>query len=190
MKKIAFLLLALFLLGFDYGYSKKNDFEEAIRNCKETCGERKSSEFCKRICEFEIFALRWKFLGFDTYGSAWFYDSKSMEIYSFSNEVEVWVKIIPLEENKWLLIEDWGSSRKIDKFDYILNLFEINCSIRRYEVLEVVVYAKEGSIMENVSLGVFGKRIKFPGFLSRIGPIPPESIVEVLFEEVCKYRKR
>jgi len=71
MKKLAFLLLVLLLLGFNYGCSKKNNSEETIKKCKNKC--RDDPNFCSRICEKEILDPRWKFLNFDkNSGSAFF----------------------------------------------------------------------------------------------------------------------
>lgn len=173
-----FLLLAMFLFEFNYGYSQKNDFEEAIKEkiikvCKKYCRIYNSPKFCKRICEVEIFDPRWVFLSFDSSGSAYFYDSKSL--FTSDNIVKVWAKIIYSEREKQ---QDFG--RKYENLDYTLNLLKIDCTKKNFQVLSTIHYASDGSIIDSYDL---------PEILAEWGPIAPDSIGEVLFKKVCQVKE-
>jgi hypothetical protein len=83
MRRLVFLLLVVLLFGFNYGCSKKNSkknvSEITVDDCKKRCSAvNNSSEFCKRICEKEIFDPRWKVLALDGFGDVWFYGPKSI----------------------------------------------------------------------------------------------------------------
>jgi len=173
MKRLVFLLLAVLLFGFNYGYSQKNDFEEAIRKCKETCGKYNSPKFCKRICEIEISNPRWKLYRFGTLGSAYFYDLESIS--TSHNIVKVWEKIIFSERDKQHQIKKYGE--KYENLDQTLNLLKIDCSEKRFQILVGVDYASDGSIIY---------RGEIPEYLAEWYSIPPDSIIEKLFEEVCE----
>jgi hypothetical protein len=174
MKKLFFLFLVLLLLGFNYSCSKKIDSEETIKKCKDECSNINDPDFCRRICEKEILNPRWKFLGFDDDdGSALFYDLESI---STSHDiVPVWIKTICSERVRQNKIKEIG--KKAEKLDCVLWFFQIDCSKKRYRWLGGIVYASNGSILEeknyseNSTIWV---------------PIPPDTRIEQLFKEVCK----
>jgi len=178
MKKLFFLFLVLLLLGFNYSCSKKNDSkkndsEETIKKCEYKCSNINDPDFCKRVCEKEIFDLRWEFLGFNGVGGlALFYDSES--IFISDDIVNVWGKIIYSEKAKQDVIRKKGTKYK--KLDKSLFLLKIDCSKRRVQLLEKIDYALDGSILDRVNL---------PEFLAEWVSIPPGSIAEKIFEEIC-----
>jgi hypothetical protein len=172
MKKLSFLFLVLLLLGFNYSCSKKIDFEETIKKCKDECSDINAPDFCKRICEKEILNPRWKFLGFDAYGSARFYDLESI---STSHDiVSVWEKMIYSERIRHKLKE---IGIKAEKLDRALLFYQIDCSKKRTRSLEGIFYASDDSIL--------GK-IDYSEDTAIWKPIPPNTWVERLFKEVCK----
>ena len=169
---IGFLLSAMFLLEFNYGCSK-NNFEKTIKYCKKVCEIDNDLEFCKRICEIEIVNPRWIFLGFDNFGSAFFYDSKSL---STSHKiVKVWVKIIYSEREKQQYF-----GRKYENLDYRLNLLKINCTEKNYQILSTIYYTSDGSII---------KSYNYSELLAELNPIIPDSAGEVLFKKVCQVKE-
>jgi len=176
-----FLLLAMFLFEFNYGYSQKNDSVETVREklikaCKEYCRIDNSPEFCKRICEVEIFNTRWIFLSFDSSGSAHFYDSKSLS--TSDNIVRVWTKIICTERDKQEHIRKFG--RKYENLDHVLLLFKIDCIKRKSSIIKFVCYASDGSVIDSYD---------YPEFLADWEPIVPDSITEVLFKKACQVKE-
>ncbi|MBO8144204.1 MAG: hypothetical protein H0Z16_06455 [Thermodesulfobacterium sp.] len=176
-----FLLLTMFLFEFNYGYSQKNDFEEAIKEkiikvCKEYCRIYNSPKFCKRICEVEISDPRWIFLGFDSSGSARFYDSKSLS--TSDNIVKVWVKIIYSERAKQEYIKEKG--RKYENLDLSLDLLEIDCTKKIFQILSFIYYASDGSVIDSYD---------YPEFLADWNPIPPDSMIEALFKKICQVKE-
>jgi hypothetical protein len=180
MKRLTFLLLAMFLLGFNYGCSKKNTSEIIVDNCKKNCSFKDNGpKFCKRICEKEIFDPRWKFLDFDISGSAYFYDSESVS--TSGDIVKVWDKKIYSERSKLNRIKR-RIQKKLNVIGYenlalTLGLLKIDCSKKRYQILEAIDYASDGSVLNS--------RI-FPENSAKWYSIPPDSIGERLFEEVCE----
>jgi hypothetical protein len=174
MKKLAFLLLALFLLGFNYGCS---------RNCEESCREFNSSKFCKRICENEIFDPKWKFLGFDKLGTAVFFYIEDTN----QNIVKVWEKGIYSERGKQSYIK-YRIQNKLnvigyENFDYNLTLYKIDCFKKRYQTLEFIDYASDGLILDDVNVP------EFLADLSEWSSILPDSVIEGLFKKVCKIKE-
>jgi hypothetical protein len=186
MKKIIFLLLVVLLVCFNYAHSQDNNLkiviEEGIKACKEGCKTYNSPGFCKRICEKEIFDLRWKFLDLDSLGSAHFYDSESIVV--SGNIVKVWKKLIYSERGKQYYIK-WRIQKKLNvkgykNLDYTLDLFKIDCFKKKFQILETIDYASDGSILESVN---------FPEFLSEWSSILPDSVGEGLFKKVCETEK-
>jgi hypothetical protein len=57
-----------------------------------------------------------------------------------------------------------------------LILYKIDCSKRRFQILEGIDYTLDGSILNITNL---------PEFLAEWVSIPPGSIVEGFFEEIC-----
>jgi hypothetical protein len=98
-----------------------------------------------------MFDPRWKFVDLSEGGSAYFYDSKS--IFLFDGIVKVWGKIIYSEKEKQNLIKEKGTKYK--KLDHALILYKIDCSKRRYQILEGISYASDGSILDMVNLPEF-----------------------------------
>jgi hypothetical protein len=206
MKKLASLLLALLLFNFNYGYSQESNSEEVIKDCKNQCNSYNNSpEFCKRICEKEIFDSRWKFFAFNPSGSAFFYDlkTKSMsgdsryvikdridnEAKSISDRVtivrigivKVWTKIIFSEKHKQFYIKFNNlDAEKYEKLDYKLTLYKIDCPAREFKLLETIDYASDGSVL--------GKQ-EFPEFFIEWKAIEPNSVIKILFDQVCKIEK-
>jgi len=177
-----FLLLTMFLFEFNYGYSQKNDFEEAIKEkiikvCKEYCRIYNSPKFCKRICEVEISDPRWIFLGFNRSGSVWFYDPESLSV--SNNIVKVWVKEICSERDKQQYIKEVG--KKYENLDHSLDLFKIDCTKRIFQILSTIYYALDGSIIDSYD---------YPEFLTKWSPIPPNSMIEALFKKYAKLRNK
>jgi len=195
MKKLIFIFLIVLLLCFDYANSQDNSLkkvmkeaikeviEEAIKTCKEECKILNSPRFCKRICEKEIFDPRWKFLDFDTLGAAYFYDSESIVV--SGNIVKVWVKQIYSERNKQyyikLRIQKKLNVKGYKNLDYTLDLFKIDCLEKKFQILETIDYASDGSILESVDI---------PEFLSEWSSITPDSVGEGLFKKVCGTEKK
>jgi hypothetical protein len=184
MKRLTFLLLIVLLLCFNYAHSQDNErekavkeFEKAIETCKDWCKTYNGPEFCKRICEKEIFDLRWEFLDFDILGSALFYDPES--VFTSDGIVKVWVKQIYSEKDKQDFIKGLSvkSIKRYKNLDYSLYLIKIDCSERKFQMLEAIGYASDGSVLgiENI-----------PEFLAKWISIPPDSGIERLFEEVCE----
>jgi hypothetical protein len=98
MKRFVFLLLTIVLFSFNYGcYRQKQNSskETTIKECKNPCSAINDLNFCSRICEKEILNTRWKFLGFEKSGSAWFYDLETLSTFYNSTSyhiVSVWIK--------------------------------------------------------------------------------------------------
>jgi hypothetical protein len=185
-EKIIFLLLVVLLVCFNYAHSQDNNLkkviEEDIKTCKEECKTYNSPKFCKRICEKEIFDPRWKFLDFDSFGTAHFYDSESIVV--SGNIVKVWKKLICSERDKQDYIKNLKRNklnvRGYEKLDHTLSLVKIDCFKKKYQILEVIDYASDGSVLESVDI---------PEFLAEWSSIPPNSMIERLFEEVCETEK-
>jgi hypothetical protein len=172
MKKLTFLFLIVLLFGFNYAYSQESDFEEVIKVCKNLCSfVNNNLKFCERICEIEIFDPRWRLYNFNSLGSAYFYDPESIS--TSYNIVKVWTKIIYSEKDKQRYIKKFG--KKYKKLDYSLSLSEIDCSKKRYRVLNLVYYALNGSVIDITD-----------NFLAEWHSIIPDSVQETLFEEVCE----
>jgi hypothetical protein len=185
MKKLFFLLLVVLLVCFNYAHSQDNNLkkvEEDIKTCKEVCKTYNSPGFCKRICEKEIFDPRWKFLDFDTLGAAHFYDSESIVV--SGNIVKVWVKQIYSERNKQyyikLRIQKKLKVKGYKNLDHTLDLFKIDCFEKKFQILETIDYASDGSILESVDI---------PEFLSEWSSITLDSVGEGLFKKVCETEK-
>jgi hypothetical protein len=175
-EKIIFLLLVVLLVCFNYAHSQDNNLkviEEDIKTCKEVCKTYNSPGGCKRICEKEIFDPRWKFLDFAISGSVHFYDPKSIVV--SGNIVKVWSKIIFSERDKQKL-----NVKRYKNLDHSFRLVKIDCSEKKYKISERIDYASDGSVLE-----IFD----FPEFLFEWSSIPPNSMIEGLFEEVCETEK-
>jgi hypothetical protein len=172
MKRLTFLLLIVFLLGCS----------SQIKNCKETCKRSNSEEFCERICEKEIFDPRWKFLDFDRLGSAWFYDPKSIVV--SGNIVKVWGKQIFSERGKQNYIkrriQRELNVKGYENLDRALHLLKIDCSEKEYKILERIDYS-DSSVLYYADI---------PEFLAEWHSILPNSLIERLFEEVCKTKNK
>jgi hypothetical protein len=178
MKKIVFLLLTILLFSLNYGCSKRSSSKEtAIKECKNTCSALNDPNFCSRICEKEILNPRWKFYGFDEFGSAWFYDLESIS--TSYDIVSVWIKKIYSEEARQKEIKESGERYK--ELDYSLGFSKIDCSKRRGQPLGIIVYAFDGSIIN---------QIEIPESSNIWQPIPPDSMMEKLFKEVCKKSRK
>ena len=168
------MFLVLLLLGFNYSCSKKIDSEETIKKCKDECSNINDPDFCKRICEKEILNPRWKFFTFDKEGSAWFYDLESIS--TSYDIVPVWLKTICSERVRQNKIKEIG--KKAEKLDHFLWFCEIDCSKRRYRVLELIAYASNDSILE--------EKKNYSENTTIWEPILPDTRIEWLFKEICK----
>jgi hypothetical protein len=185
MKKLFFLLLVVLLVCFNYAHSQDNNLkviEEDIKACKEVCKTYNSPGFCKRICEKEIFDPRWKIFSFSSSGSAWFYDSESIVV--SGNIVKVWEKQIHSERSKQNYIKSKIQKKlnvkRYENLDYTLDLLKIDCFKKKYQILESIDYASDGSVLDSIDI---------PEFLAEWSSIPPDSVIEGLFEKVCKTEK-
>jgi hypothetical protein len=186
-EKIIFLLLVVLLVCFNYAHSQDNNLkkviEEDIKTCKEECKTYNSPGFCKRICEKEIFDPRWKFLGFDSFGSAHFYDSESIVV--SGNIVKVWGKETFSERGKQNFIkrriQEKLNVKGYENLDHLLVLIKIDCSERRFQMLEGIYYVLDGSILDHVDI---------PEFLAKWFSISPNSVMEDLFKEVCETEEK
>jgi GTPase SAR1 family protein len=208
MKKIAFLLLTVLLVSFNYAYSEKNSSKETIiKDCKNECINLNDDlDFCRRICEKEIFNPRWKFLGFVGNGTVLFYDPESLS--SFQDIIEVWTKIIYSEGDKQKIVKFFEKVAKeviqkledkelekeleleikkleenIKNTDTSLALFRFNCSKKTSLLLEVVNYDTDGVIMGRLTL----KDKK--GLLLKTSIIPG-TVGETLLKEVCELKNK
>jgi hypothetical protein len=172
MKKFVFLLLTILLFSLNYGCSKQSGSKKiTIEECKNTCSAIDDSIFCSRICEKEIFDQRWKFLGFAKAGVAWFYDLEGLS--TFNNTVSVWTKIIYSERAREDVIKRKGKRYK--ELDFALVFYEINCSQRKHQQSNIIVYAFDGSVIEEISESY-----------KTWSPIEPYTLIEKLFKKVCK----
>ena len=174
-------------------------------SCAQQCKLITDPEYCKRICEKEIFDSRWKFFAFNPSGSAFFYDlkTKSMsgdsryvikdridnEAKSISDRVtivrigivKVWTKIIFSEKHKQFYIKFNNlDAKKYEKLDYNLTLYKIDCPAREFKLLETINYASDGSVL--------GKQ-EFPESFIEWKAIEPNSVIKILFDQVCKIEK-
>jgi hypothetical protein len=182
-EKIIFLLLVMLLVCFNYAHSQDNNLkkviEEDIKACKEECKTYNSPGFCKRICEKEIFDPRWEFFGFDRSGNAWFYDTESIS--TFGNIVQVWEKEIYSEKGKQnyikSLVQKKLSVKGYKNLDCSLDLLKIDCSKRRFQMLNGIDYASDGSVLYSAD---------FSENEAEWSPIYPGSVGEVLFKKVCE----
>jgi hypothetical protein len=164
MKKLAFFLLLLFLLGFNYGCSEPLKSEK-ILVCKSKCHD--DLDFCKRICEKEIFNPRWEFLEF-TKGGAWFYDHESIS--TSQNFKKVWIKLI---------LNKFGKSTKEYKnADYILLLFNFDCSERKYQFLSLISFNSSGESIKSIEVSENETKWYFIS--------PEDELIENIFKKVCK----
>jgi len=134
------------------------------------------TKFCNRVCEFDP-TLKWTYLGFDELGNARFFYIEDIN----QNIVKAWEKEIYSERGKqWIMKERIQKNLSVKGYknlDYSLGLHKIDCSKRRHQILEVIDYASDGSILDIADL---------PEFLAEWYSIPPDSIIEKLFEEVCE----
>jgi hypothetical protein len=168
MKKLAFLLLLLFLLGFNYGCSEQYKFRK-IQECKNNCPD--DPDFCNRICEEKILNPRWKFLGFRK-GGALFYDRESIS--NSQNFKKVWAKVIL---NKFGKSKFGESEKEFKNADYILILFNFDCSGRKYQYLSLISFNSNNEIITNLQALEILATWRF---------ISPVEGTEALFKEVCK----
>jgi hypothetical protein len=175
MKKFVLLLMTILLFTLNYGCSKQSGAKKiTIQKCQNECSEINDPNFCSRICEKEILDPRWKFFGFDKQsGSALFYDLES--IFTSNNTVFVWMKRTYSEKERQDKIKQNGGKYK--ELDFVLKFLEIDCSKRRLRLLSFKEYDFNGSIINQKEI---------PEFLSSWWSIPPSSMGEELFKEVCK----
>jgi|GEM_PF-2095709 len=147
--------------------------------CKLDCFGYYESKFCDRVCKFDP-TLKWTYLGFTGSGNAIFFYIENIN----QNIVKVWEKEIYSERGKQDFIINLKNLnlnvRKYEKLDQSLTLLKIDCFKKKYQVLEVIDYASDGSVLDRVDL---------PEFLSEWSSIPPNSVIEGLFEEVCETEK-
>jgi hypothetical protein len=92
--------------------------------------------------------------------------------------IKVWEKTIYSEKEKQDIIKELGAEYK--KLDQSLILYKIDCFERRYQILEGIYYALDGSILDSEN---------FSEFPAEWYSISPGSIGERLFKKVCKTEK-
>jgi hypothetical protein len=69
------------------------------------------------------------------------------------------------------------SGERYENFDYYLRFVKIDCSKIRFQPLSIIEYAFDGSTIN---------QIEMPESLNTWRLIPPSSMMELLFKEVCK----
>jgi hypothetical protein len=98
---------------------------------------------------------RWKWVSVNEKEDV-YYDAQTIQ--KLGSIVQVW--------SKFIFLNDKNSN-------YMLMLFEINCSARKFRIVSSINHRKDGSTENNSDANDWE-------------PIPPEAIVERLYEIVCK----
>jgi hypothetical protein len=104
-----------------------------------------------------------------------YYDTESITRPS-KNIVRVWVKWDYTE--KGVLREIEKSGKQYENLNHSINLWEINCSERKFDLPKLTYYDNKGDLIESLSPP--------PNSPQKWIFIIPESIGELLYKEVCK----
>lgn len=118
-----------------------------------------------------VWGADWKPYGLSDSG-LFFFDAKGITRPS-KDIVRVWEKLVYTEKKISEIIEKFG--REYENFHHAIMLNEINCKNRTYRQLQITHYTKGGKVIWS---GDF--------YDARLDFIPPESVVEELYEIVCK----
>jgi len=125
----------------------------------------------------EVLAENWKFYAAGGEGTFWWYDAQGIT-YPANKVIRVWVKKVKADEILEMIksgaqlkpseLEQMTSGR-----DYERSLMEIDCVKKTYNYLQRLNYNSKGVLKTGISE---------PAIMS----IPPKSVVETLYKEVCK----
>lgn len=88
----------------------------------------------------------------------------------------VWVKVIVSERARQNRIIKIG--KKAEKLNLGLLFLQIDCSKKKYRTLAEIAYDYNGLILEEKN---------YPENLTIWEPIPPTTLIEQLFNEVCNF---
>jgi len=169
----------------DYDYCK--DIATSYLNCWDACKEVKLPDnFCKKACSCNF---RWKYFGINTSG-VYFYDPEDIT-WSSGRVAKVWWKTIYTKEGKERMARGLGKKYKEpgkeveEKYKkiigYDLDLDEINCATKEFHPLEVSHYSSDGVPVEGAT---------FLGLFTDWEPIIPDTVMEILFNEVCSKKNK
>jgi hypothetical protein len=118
----------------------------------------------------EVWGAEWKlFSANDEYWG--YYDAQSITRPS-KNIVRFWTKSVWTEKGVLSWVKDSG--KKYENLSHTIYLQEINCAEKKIRRLSVTQYGHKGSVIDIIdspSYWIF---------------IPPESMIESLYKEVCK----
>lgn len=121
---------------------------------------------------------RWKILTFSS-DYVIYYDTKTI---SFQNNIKVWLKWIPWESSLEKVIEKLKDNsfdkEKFDNFSYQLQYWEVDCSKKRYLIIEYAYYSNEGQIIESYSF----ENPKWNNVF-------PETVGENILIAICKLKQ-
>jgi len=119
----------------------------------------------------EVWGADWRLLGRDDEGIR-YYDAEGITRPSKSI-ARVWTNWIYTEKGVTEVVRESG--RKYENLRNTLTLWELNCSDKMMHVLQVTHYSSDGHTLLSVSRDT--AKWEF---------IPPHSITEALFKEICK----
>jgi hypothetical protein len=114
-------------------------------------------------------------------GDKYYYDETSI----FSDgegAVRIWIKQVLSDEGKQRFMESmkqngYSDTGKLESISYVLNHLAFKCSTKEYKLISNSVRDATGNVVDSDS--------PQPTW----NPVPPKSIMEILYKTVCKGRK-
>jgi hypothetical protein len=126
----------------------------------------------------EMWGVDWKFLTIGADGTFQWYDTES--ITQYPNRVfRVWIKVIKAED----IIETLKNSKEFQineieqmtsKRDHERSLMEVDCIKKTFSLFATVKYDKSGKVKDFLKDSIYKVNI------------PPESVIEILYKQICK----
>jgi len=118
----------------------------------------------------------------DVYGADWklfsssiicdhYYDRQSITS-SSKKVVRLWAKRVFSEKGVADMVKDFGEKYKV--LNHSIELFELNCIEKKFSIIKSIYRSNDGVVISSVSGESSGD------------DIPPESVVEFLYKEICK----
>lgn len=121
---------------------------------------------------------RWEILAFSS-DYVIYYDTKTI---SFQNYIKVWLKWVPWETSLEKVIEKLKANsfdkEKFDDFSHQLQYWEVDCSKKRYLIVENAYYSNKGQIIESYSFET-----------PKWNNVLPETVGEEILNAICKLKQ-
>ena len=126
----------------------------------------------------EVWGADWKFFMVGADGTFQWYDTESITRYP-NRVVRVWIKVIEAKD----VIETLKTSKEfqineIEKMtsrrDHERSLMELNCIKKTFSLLATVKYDNSGNVKDFIKDSIYNVNI------------PPESVIEILYKQICK----